>query len=116
MSDDSLNTEKIIKQTGYIKKDLQQYISYDMSEKITNDLSKEEIKQDEINKIYNKLATCKCCKRHTSGRPIKCCKGAKNTESLELGGPNKINMCFAGIICDCHCRQLMRMIVYNIND
>jgi len=114
MSDDYLINEKDVKQIGYNKRDICEYISYDISQKVMNDFSEGEKTKDEIITIYNNIAKCKCCDRHMSGRPINCCKGAKNTESLVFGGPNKVNLCLSGIICNCHCRQLMRFIVYSL--
>ena len=92
------------------------YVSLTTSEEITRTILNPTTSNDDFRKIYRYLNKCDCCKRHTSGRPIECCKDSKNSESLYHGGPNKIQMCFDKIICDCSCRQLMRSIVHNMKD
>lgn len=91
------------------------YISFIRSQEIYKKIINSATTNKELIEIYNELDKCDCCKRHTSGRPIKCIKDSKNTQSLYLGGPNKIQMCLDKTICDCSCRQLMRMIVLNID-
>tara|TARA_B110000037_G_scaffold95387_1_gene111858 strand:- start:273 stop:641 length:369 start_codon:yes stop_codon:yes gene_type:complete len=111
----SLSEPIITRQLDY-NSDICNYVSITISEDITKTILDPETTNDELCKLYRHLNKCDCCKRHTSGRPIKCCKDSKNSESLYHGGPNKIQLCFDKIICDCSCRQLMRSIVCSMKD